>query len=183
MNFKKGTKGFTLIELLIVITIIGILAVAFLPSLLNAPVKARDTQRVSDISTIQEGLMFGSLNSVAFPTAASGACTATAITNTTVIANLGGAVPTDASGPRVAPDVSKEVESALGGCVASGDYRYVSNPNNAGTVPSGTYSFGLYALMEQEAVANAKCSDALNGVITDPAGLAPEEWCYAVLTQ
>ncbi|NQV78724.1 MAG: prepilin-type N-terminal cleavage/methylation domain-containing protein, partial [Lutibacter sp.] len=33
--FKKETLGFTLIELLIVIAIIGILAVAFLPSILG----------------------------------------------------------------------------------------------------------------------------------------------------
>jgi prepilin-type N-terminal cleavage/methylation domain-containing protein len=48
-NYKKG---FTLIELLIVITIIGVLAVAFLPSFLNAPAKARDVQRMKDIQNI-----------------------------------------------------------------------------------------------------------------------------------
>jgi prepilin-type N-terminal cleavage/methylation domain-containing protein len=38
-------KGFTLIELLIVVSIIGILAVALVPSLTNAPARARDATR------------------------------------------------------------------------------------------------------------------------------------------
>jgi len=49
---KNSRKAFSLIELLIVITIIGILAVAFLPSITTGPSRARDTQRVSDISDI-----------------------------------------------------------------------------------------------------------------------------------
>lgn len=52
MNFIETKKGFTLIELLIVITIIGVLAVAFLPSLLGAPAKARDVQRMTDVNKI-----------------------------------------------------------------------------------------------------------------------------------
>lgn len=49
-------KGFTLIELLIVITIIGILAVALLPSVLGAPARARDAARKADLNNIIAGM-------------------------------------------------------------------------------------------------------------------------------
>ena len=51
-NPMKNRRAFTLIELLIVITIIGILAVAFIPQLLGAPSKARDVQRIEDLNNI-----------------------------------------------------------------------------------------------------------------------------------
>ena len=43
-----------MIELLIVIAIIGILAVAFIPTMLDAPAKARDAQRISNLKRIGE---------------------------------------------------------------------------------------------------------------------------------
>ena len=52
----KISKGFTLIELLIVIAIIGILAVALLPNVLNAPKKGRDATRIANVSSIAKAI-------------------------------------------------------------------------------------------------------------------------------
>lgn len=49
-------KGFTLIELLVVMAIIAILASVGLVSFNSSQVKARDTQRKSDLSQIQKAL-------------------------------------------------------------------------------------------------------------------------------
>ena len=56
LNIKK--KAFTLIELLIVITIIGILAVALVPRITGGPAKARDATRKIDANSIASLLEF-----------------------------------------------------------------------------------------------------------------------------
>lgn len=80
INLIFMKKGFTLIELLIVITIIGILAVVFLPTVLSAPEKARDVQRKAAISDIIAIVEDANLTDGSYPasTAVTG-CAATAL--------------------------------------------------------------------------------------------------------
>jgi hypothetical protein len=57
LNALKKTgnfDGFTIVDNYIIITIIGILAVAFLPTILGAPAKGRDDHRISDVEKMGE---------------------------------------------------------------------------------------------------------------------------------
>jgi len=73
MNLLKGRKGFTLIELLIVITIIGVLAVALVPRIVGAPAKARDAARKADLQQIATGIELFYDSTGAYPTT-TGSC-------------------------------------------------------------------------------------------------------------
>ncbi len=60
-------KGFTLIELLIVISIIGILAVALLPNILSAPATARDAGRRTSLNNVITALEQYKASSMNYP--------------------------------------------------------------------------------------------------------------------
>ena len=56
MKTIKNRKGFSLVELLVVITIIAILSVTAYSAFGGNTIKARDSKRVQDLSTIQSAL-------------------------------------------------------------------------------------------------------------------------------
>ena len=60
-------KGFTLIELLIVVSIIGILAVALIPSISDAPRRARDAARKAMVNNVVAAVESYNLDEDTYP--------------------------------------------------------------------------------------------------------------------
>lgn len=178
---KTSNKGFTLIELLIVITVIGILAVAFLPSLLGAPGKARDTQRKADLQRLA-GVLTTKMVSGSLPGSGcidgtsgsiytNGTTASTGGTDFFKAPDFGGKIPVD-------PDSNIKDGNKLptdGAITCIGRYYYKKAPTN--------YSFGLYAHPENKENANSDCDESYGGDLSAGAGETEANWCYAILVQ
>lgn len=69
MQIKKPKlrKGFTLIELLIVVAIIGILAVALVPTITDAPARARDAARKAAVNSVLTALESYNIDNGSYP--------------------------------------------------------------------------------------------------------------------
>lgn len=175
MKSNISRKGFTLIELLIVIAIIAILAVAFVPTLLGAPAKGRDSARIASLQNIQKALMFGSLESIQAPLTGcvnDGANTVAGGFKDLLTA-LGGTAPKDPSATNALPTDG----AGAGAVTCTGQFYYKK-------APSASYTFGLYAHVEIAKNANTTCSGAYAGTITAPvAATATTDLCYAILAQ
>ncbi len=183
---KKTKKGFTLIELLIVIAIIGVLAVAFLPTLLGAPSKARDAQRLSAVQSIQSLVVSETIASP-LPVNGSG-CLATDPNDDNVAAfiqanvpALGGTYPTD---PLGANAITANTVEAAKQCAGFGIIVFDA---------ASAYSYGVYVAVENEENANIDCGKIdpaaspepvrpgeVNWGETDP---EPGDMCYLALVQ
>lgn len=180
-SFKmKQNFGFTLIELLIVIAIIGILAVAFLPTILGGPQDARDAQRLADLQKIQKILLEGDLNGTAYPTGSG--CIFDNATGTNVDfsgyePSFGGAVPLD---PLAGGTSATRTYGGTTTC-ANGAYYYQVDPNGATGIPSGTYSFALLAEVENLSEANTDCNTVRTTGAFGTATTA--DMCYAILVE
>lgn len=172
-------KGFTLIELLIVIAIIGILAVAFLPSLLGAPAKGRDAQRIASVQKIENFVVSEMLTGTALP--ATGCIDPAGVAGTIGkliadnIAGFGGVFPSD-------PKSDQTIDTGLAVDCANGQYGYIKMDN------STSYSAAVYATVEEESNANIKCGDIVDNVdpTLDPGGIVlagVETGCFMALIQ
>lgn len=64
---KNKNSGFTIVELLVVIVVIGILAAISIVSYSGITARARDTQRQSDLSHIQEALELFKIDKGGYP--------------------------------------------------------------------------------------------------------------------
>ncbi len=178
--FFKSRSAFTLIELLIVIAIIGILAVAFLPTLLNAPAKGRDATRIADLQKINKILLNASLEGgKGYPFGTGpindGLPTGWPAPNNTwdraFKAAFGGKIPTD-------PLTGNHLQ-----------YKFYQK----GNANIGTASFGLRAKMETKEAGNTRCQpstgavpgDSNPGPLFDLSVKPPnaDESCYVIIQQ
>lgn len=171
MNFRVRRSAFTLIELLVVIVIIGILAVGFAPTLLNAPKKARDGVRKGQLEQIRKVVDAYALDNDSKYPNHGGIFNCFKESELGVAANKyfqGGTLPMDPSGP----------EYAVYGAACKGDFLYKKIGD----------STGCYILATKvEIDSNGNSSKAISE-INDCAGAKIEEkgasggWFYKVVS-
>jgi len=140
MSTRHRLRAFTLIELLIVITIIGILAVALIPRIAGGPARARDAQRKTDLNQLAEALEFyANDNGGSYPSLSGGTFVCTNFV--TAFSTYMTTVPSDPSGVGVS--------SGAKNCKTN--YTYMPLSANGSSTPNG---YLLLAKLENENISD-----------------------------
>jgi len=69
---RRGEAGFSLLELMIVVVIMGILALAIVPRVIDRPDEARVARAQADIATLHDALQFYKLDNRDYPSTEQG---------------------------------------------------------------------------------------------------------------
>lgn len=183
MKNRMSKLGFTLIELLIVITIIGILAVVFLPSIMGAPAKSRDAARMADMTNVVEAINAGKLDGLSVSTG-DGKILNGCLSDGTRFPDdyykyfANGIPPVDPGGLGVG-------NPAWGVAAKCDDGYYIKRYTG---VTADDYPFGVFAQVENLKNANSNCYKARQNdiegqnVFTPPANCDTDKCCYGVLS-
>lgn len=144
ISLSKQNKGFTIVELLIVIVVIGILAGLVITTYNGIQQKARNTERTTDLKTLQSQLEAYNANNGRYPTTTD--LGTTGANNVTFsAANLKGMDKETLSDPKASPHDYSLLNTGTG---TANKYTYVPAPAGCDNSATDCASYKLYAVPE-----------------------------------
>lgn len=168
---------------MIVIAIIGILAVVFLPTILGAPIKARDTARKADLTNIVNAITAASVDGKSLPPAGV-YCLDSSNFSTYIPYLKGGLIPKD-------PDANSFIDGfSSNDCRDENSGKYLLKIYSTAPIDmqlmAGGFKYAVFANMGDNSVSNIRC-DYIGGsfnlnvdtFITPPID-AEQDYCYGV---